>query len=165
VHTGAFQAQLSELRLWPRAAGCQWVRFRDVLRLLAGVEISMEARRDEVGHPVSVDRWAEFGLALPRGAFPGERRGDFGKGPTGLGAQGISGLLAARLADVELRAHLSNYLQRDSPPLGVAPETRRVSAQSLRERRRAWLRSDAKSDVRLPQEARTELQRVAPERH
>jgi predicted Zn-dependent peptidase len=73
--------------------------------------------------------------------------------------------LAARLADVELRAHLSNYLQRDSPPLGVAPETRRVSAQSLRERRRAWLRSDAKSDVQLPQEARTELQRVAPERH
>jgi hypothetical protein len=73
--------------------------------------------------------------------------------------------LAARLPDVELRAHLSKYLQRDSPPRGVAREARLVSARLLRELRRAWLRSDAKSDVQLPQEARTGAQRFAPERH
>jgi hypothetical protein len=165
VHTGAFQAQLSELRLWRRAAGCRWVHFRDVLRFRGAAEISTGRRRDEVDRRVSEDRSAEFGLAQPLGAFPGERRDDSDRARPGRDALEISGLLAARLPDVELRAHPSKYLQRDSPPLGVAPEARLVSARSLRELRRAWLRSDAKSDVQLPREARTESQRFAPERH
>lgn len=74
------------------------VRFRDVLRLQAAAEISTADRRDEVGRRVSEDHSDGFDLAQLRGAFPEERRDDFGTGLTGRDAREIFALLVARLS-------------------------------------------------------------------
>jgi hypothetical protein len=105
----------------------------------------MGDRRDAADHPVSADRSAGFDRAQPRGAFPEERRDDFGKDQLGPGAREISGLLAARLQDVAHPAYLLKYLvpRTDWLPLDAALAVRLVAESSLQEPRPALRRSDA----------------------
>jgi hypothetical protein len=111
AHRAAFRALPWERRRWLRGAGCQSVRFQDVLRLRAAAEISTGDRRVAEDRSVAPDR------EKPRCAFLAERRGDFDKGLTGLGALEIFDLSVARLPDVAHRARPWDLLL-----LGAAPE-------------------------------------------
>lgn len=144
MHTAAFPAQLLERRLWRRDAGCQLVRFRGVLRLRGAAEISTGDRRDAADHPVSADRSAGFDRAQPRGAFPEERRDDFGRDQPGPDAREIFDPLAARLQDVALPAHPLKYPVPRSEwlPLDAAPAVR-LASPPLRASPPVSLRPDA----------------------
>jgi hypothetical protein len=153
VHTVAFQAQLWERRLWLRDAGCRSVRFQGVLRLRAAAEIWTGDRRVSEVRSVALDREQR------QGAFPAERRDDFGKGLTGPGALEISDLSAARPRDEAHRAHPWGL-----PPLGAAPEALQVSVLWMWAQLRVWLSSDV-SGALSPEAVQTAQQQDVPERH